>query len=248
MLKMATALGLTVAIAGCSQEAGHRVDGGTFGNATLNNVLIMNGDRSYTIGLANRFAAEVPSMVNFAFDSVVLDGEARAALDLQANWIRQFPEIRFRVYGHTDAVGSSAYNRRLGKRRANAVVRYLSARGISRSRLEAVASFGETKPPHRDRGYRLCEASSNPSGWQIRASYLPRVRRKRHAGFRTVREHQRLCHRTIIRYSGYRRSIPYNWGFLAQLLPNLPVILASMGDVRSNLGRTQAKAGRSNRG
>ena len=146
MLKMATALGLTVAIAGCSQEAGHRVDGGAFGNATLNNTLIMNGDRSYTIGLANRFAAEVPSMVNFAFDSVVLDGEAQAALDLQANWIRQFPEIRFRVYGHTDAVGSSAYNRRLGKRRANAVVRYFTARGISRSRLEAVASFGETQP------------------------------------------------------------------------------------------------------
>lgn len=146
MLKMATALGLTVVIAGCSQEAGHRVDGGAFGNATLNNVLVMNGDRSYTIGLANRFASEVPSMVNFAFDSVVLDGEARAALDLQANWIRQFPEIRFRVYGHTDAVGSNAYNRSLGKRRANAVVRYLSARGISRSRLEAVASFGETQP------------------------------------------------------------------------------------------------------
>lgn len=146
MLKMVTALGLTVALAGCSQEAGHRVDGGAFGNATLNNTLVMNGDRSYTIGLANRFAAEVPSMVNFAFDSVVLDAEARAALDLQANWIKQFPEIRFRVYGHTDAVGTSAYNRRLGKRRANAVVRYLSARGISRSRLEAVASFGETQP------------------------------------------------------------------------------------------------------
>ena len=146
MLKLVTVLGLTTAIAGCAQEAGHRVDGGTFGNATMNNTLVMNGDRSYTIGLANRFAAEVPSMVNFAFDSAVLDAEARAALDLQANWIRQFPEIRFRVYGHTDAVGTNAYNRRLGKRRANAVVRYLSSRGISRSRLEAVASFGETRP------------------------------------------------------------------------------------------------------
>jgi len=146
MLKMVTVLGLAAGLAGCAQEAGHRVDGGAFGNATMNNTLVMNGDRSYAIGLANRFAAEVPSMVNFAFDSVVLDTEARAALDLQANWIRQFPEIRFRVYGHTDAVGSSAYNRRLGKRRANVVVRYLSARGISRSRLEAVASFGETRP------------------------------------------------------------------------------------------------------
>ena len=67
-------------------------------------------------------------------------------LNVQANWIRQFPEVRFKVYGHTDLVGSNAYNKRLGKRRANAVVRYLTSQGISRSRLEAVVSFGETRP------------------------------------------------------------------------------------------------------
>lgn len=146
MYKLVTALGLTVSLAGCAYEAGHEIDSGAFGNATMNNTLVMNGDRSYAIGLANRFADEVPSMVNFAFDSTVLDAEAHAALDIQANWIRQFPEVRFRVYGHTDAVGSNSYNKRLGQRRANAVVRYLSARGISRSRLEAVSSFGETRP------------------------------------------------------------------------------------------------------
>lgn len=146
MFKFVAALGMTAVIAGCSEEAGHSVDGGAFGNATMNNTLVMSGDRNYAISLANRFAEEVPSMVNFNFDSVVLDAQARAALDIQANWIKQFPEVRFRVYGHTDAVGSLSYNKRLGKRRANAVVRYLSARGINRSRLEAVASFGETQP------------------------------------------------------------------------------------------------------
>lgn len=146
MYKFVAVLGLTVAIAGCDEQAGHQVDGGSFGNATMNNTLVMNGERDYAVSLANRFAEEVPSMVNFEFDSVVLDAQARAALDVQATWIKQFPEVRFRVYGHTDAVGSSTYNRRLGKRRANVVVRYLSARGISRSRLEAVASFGETQP------------------------------------------------------------------------------------------------------
>jgi peptidoglycan-associated lipoprotein len=146
MYKLVTALGLTVAITGCAEEAGHAIDGGAFGNATMNNTLVLSGDRDYAISLANRFAEEVPSMVNFEFDSIILDGPARAALDIQADWIRQFPEVRFRVYGHTDAVGSSAYNKRLGKRRADTVVRYLSSRGISRSRLEAVASFGETQP------------------------------------------------------------------------------------------------------
>lgn len=128
------------------REAGALTDTGYFGNATLNNRLIMTGERQYTFDLANRFATEVNSTVNFAFNSAHLDAEARSVLQQQAGWIKQFPEIRFRVYGHTDLVGSNRYNRKLGQRRANAVVGYLAALGISRSRLEAVVSYGETQP------------------------------------------------------------------------------------------------------
>jgi outer membrane protein OmpA-like peptidoglycan-associated protein len=128
------------------REAGALVDTGQFGNATANNTLIMTGERQYTFDLASRFASEVITTVNFAFNSAQLDAGAQDALREQAQWIRQFPEIRFRVYGHTDAVGSDAFNKRLGLARANAVVGYLSTQGINRSRLEAVASFGETQP------------------------------------------------------------------------------------------------------
>ncbi len=129
------------------QEAGAVVDAqSSFGSATINNTGIQNGSKSYTINLATRFANEVPSTVNFAFNSAQLDENSRIVLRQQAEWIRQFPEVRFRVFGHTDAVGSNAYNKRLGLRRARAVVSYLSSQGISRSRLEAVVSFGETQP------------------------------------------------------------------------------------------------------
>lgn len=127
-------------------EAGAIVDGGNFGSATMQNTQVMNGERSYVLDLSNRFAAEVPSMVTFAFNSAVLDARARAVLRAQASWIRQFPEVRFRVYGHTDAVGSPAYNKDLGLRRARAAVAYLASQGISTARLEAVVSFGETQP------------------------------------------------------------------------------------------------------
>ncbi len=127
-------------------EAGSIVEGKSFGNSTMNNTQIMTGEKDFAIDLSERFAKQVPNTINFAFNSAVLDGQARAALDKQAHFIRQFPEVRFRVYGHTDAVGSQAYNRSLGQRRANAAVRYLVSRGISRSRLEAVVSFGETRP------------------------------------------------------------------------------------------------------
>jgi peptidoglycan-associated lipoprotein len=128
------------------REAGALVDTGQFGNATANNTLIMTGERQYTFDLANRFATEVITTVNFSFNSSVLDAGAQDALRQQAVWIRQFPEIRFRVYGHTDAVGSSGYNKQLGLARARAVVGFLTSQGITRDRLEAVASFGETQP------------------------------------------------------------------------------------------------------
>jgi peptidoglycan-associated lipoprotein len=128
------------------REAGALTDTGYFGDATQNNRLVMTGERQFTFDLANRFASEVTSTVNFAFNSTQLDGNAQAILRQQANWIRQFPEVRFRVYGHTDAVGSDASNRRLGQRRANEVVHFLTTQGISRSRLEAVVSYGETQP------------------------------------------------------------------------------------------------------
>ncbi len=127
-------------------EAGSSLDTGTFGEATMNNRLVQTGQQDYTINLARRFASDVNSTVNFAFNSAVLDESARATLTQQADWIRQFPEVRFTVYGHTDLVGSQAYNRALGLRRAQAAVAFLTSQGIDRSRLDAVSSFGETQP------------------------------------------------------------------------------------------------------
>ena len=154
---ISVALASTIALSACGtssdpvytqfyREAGALVDTGQFGNATANNTLIMTGERQYTFDLANRFASEVITTVNFSFNSSALDAGAQDALRQQAIWIRQFPEIRFRVYGHTDAVGSSGYNKQLGLARARAVVGFLTTQGITRDRLEAVASFGETQP------------------------------------------------------------------------------------------------------
>ncbi|MGH1578197.1 OmpA family protein [Planktotalea sp.] len=127
-------------------EAGSLLDSGTFGNATMNNTQIMNGEKQYAYDLSSRFANEVLTTVHFAFGSAELDGGARDTLREQAAWIRQFPEVRFRVYGHADAVGSNSSNKSLGLRRARAVVNYLASQGIGKARLEAVDSFGEEQP------------------------------------------------------------------------------------------------------
>ncbi|MDU9002470.1 OmpA family protein [Sedimentitalea todarodis] len=146
MRELILVAGLAAALSGCDQTAGDSVTTRDFGLATQNNSLVMQGDLSYAVALGERFAREIPSTVNFAFNSDVLDSTARQILDRQADWIRQFPEVRFNVYGYTDLVGSASYNYGLGERRARAVVRYLSTRGISSSRLQALVSYGETRP------------------------------------------------------------------------------------------------------
>jgi outer membrane protein OmpA-like peptidoglycan-associated protein len=158
MIRITVAGMSLVALASCSsigsdpvatsfwREAGSLADTGDFGNATMNNHQYMTGEKNFVYDLSQRFASEVMTTVNFAFNSATLDPGAQDTLREQANWIRQFPEVRFRVYGHTDKVGSSGYNKRLGLRRAHTVVNFLVSQGIERSRLEAVVSFGETQP------------------------------------------------------------------------------------------------------
>ncbi|WP_323038018.1 OmpA family protein [Pararhodobacter sp.] len=150
--RRALMLGLAAApLTGCAEaylgpEVGIHIDEGNFGNPSAHNLLVQTGQLPFAIDLAQRFAAEVPTTITFAFDSARLDGTAIAVLRRQAHWINQFPEVTFRVFGHTDLVGSAAYNQRLGMRRARAVVAYLIRRGVSRSRLEAVVSHGQTQP------------------------------------------------------------------------------------------------------
>lgn len=129
-----------------NREAGASLDNGSFGLATMNNTGVMSGERQFAYDLANRFASEVMTTVYFESNSAELDAGARDALNEQARWIRQFPEIRFRVYGHADGVGGSSYNKSLGQRRAAAVVNYLVRQGVSRHNVEAVASLGSSQP------------------------------------------------------------------------------------------------------
>ncbi|MEM6619096.1 MAG: OmpA family protein [Pseudomonadota bacterium] len=151
------ALALIVALPACGvtdrgfsylgPEAGSEITRNDLGVSTAQNVAVQSGQLAQMVAnLTRKFAAEVPARINFAFNSSALDDTARAALRQQAEWIKRHPQIVFRVYGHTDKVGSNAYNRRLGHRRARAAVNYLVSLGVSRSKVKAVASFGETRP------------------------------------------------------------------------------------------------------
>ena len=130
------------------REAGYELLDSDLGVATATNVAVHSGqlNGAYTANLTRKFASEAPARINFAFNSAQLDETARSQLRQQAQWIKAHPQIVFRVYGHTDKVGSNAYNNRLGHRRAQAAVNYLVSLGVSRQKVKAVSSFGETRP------------------------------------------------------------------------------------------------------
>ncbi len=158
ILKTVTGLSAVIALSGCLETAGNVPNQKSFAEATQQNILVQTGQGgsvAYLQLLSQQFRDDVPTMINFDFNSTQLDGEARRILALQADWIKSHTTVMFRVYGHTDLVGSNAYNRRLGLRRARAAVNYLVSLGVPRNRLDAYSSLGETEPlintPDRER-------------------------------------------------------------------------------------------------
>ncbi len=71
--------------------------------------------------------------------------ESAEILSFIAGILKEYPNSRFNIDGHTDSVGSEASNQKLSEGRAQAVVDWLSENGIERSRLVA-RGFGESQP------------------------------------------------------------------------------------------------------
>ncbi len=83
--------------------------------------------------------------VLFSFDSSALDATSESAIDDLVGQMQAMPEVSIVIEGHTDSIGSDAYNHELGRRRAEAVRAHMVARGVSAGRL-SIRSFGATRP------------------------------------------------------------------------------------------------------
>ena len=73
------------------------------------------------------------------------DAATVTSLDAMREILRNYPNAKFSIEGHTDSDGSNALNQKLSEDRANAVRNALLERGVNANNLTAVG-FGETKP------------------------------------------------------------------------------------------------------
>ena len=83
----------------------------------------------------------------FDFDKAVLKPEGKAAIDSEI--ISKLPGVQklelVLVTGHTDRIGTQAYNQKLSERRADAVRDYLVSKGVAKDKIETLG-MGKTQP------------------------------------------------------------------------------------------------------
>jgi outer membrane protein OmpA-like peptidoglycan-associated protein len=84
---------------------------------------------------------------NIFFDTgkSTLRAESNAELDRLVKLLKDVPGLKIEISGHTDNTGSATLNETLSQSRAEAVVTYLTSKGIQGSRLTA-KGYGASKP------------------------------------------------------------------------------------------------------
>ncbi len=94
--------------------------------------------------------------IYFDFDKSIIRDDAKNALQADAAWLKGHPQTKINIEGNCDERGTKEYNQALGQRRAAIAKKYLTAMGVSSSRI-SLTSFGKEKP--------IC-AESNEECWE----------------------------------------------------------------------------------
>jgi OOP family OmpA-OmpF porin len=90
-------------------------------------------------------AMTVLAGANFDFDQSYIRPEDFGKLDKDVATLKEWGNVKVEVAGHTDSVGTDAYNMGLSLRRAESVRNYLVDKGIAADRL-TVRGYGESQP------------------------------------------------------------------------------------------------------
>jgi len=105
----------------------------------------MAGTGVEVVRQGDNITLDMPSNVTFAFDSATLNSQFDTVLDKVADTLKEYDKTVVEVAGHTDSVGSDAYNQTLSEKRANSVADYLSGHGMQRTRMVTIGA-GEGHP------------------------------------------------------------------------------------------------------
>ncbi|MCP5062921.1 MAG: OmpA family protein, partial [Ignavibacteriae bacterium] len=101
--------------------------------------------RDAIVGAVQQQKSFVLENVRFKFDKDILTDEAQIILTRVANVLKDYPDEKIEILGHTDNIGDDLYNMDLSERRSLSVKKYLISKGVNGDRLYT-AGCGERKP------------------------------------------------------------------------------------------------------
>jgi outer membrane protein OmpA-like peptidoglycan-associated protein len=105
----------------------------------------LEGSGVQVVRQGDNITLNMPGNITFAFDSSNLQSQFYPVLDNVAGTLNQYNQTVIEVAGHTDSVGTDAYNQKLSEKRANSVAAYLNGRGVVQQRMIVVGA-GKTRP------------------------------------------------------------------------------------------------------
>lgn len=138
------------------QGEGYVTDGSVLGGGVQGNV-IPGSQEDLTVNVGDR--------VYFGYDRTDLTPEALQQLQLQAQWLAQYPNLNVTIEGHADERGTREYNLALGERRATSVREYLVSLGVPANRVRTI-SYGKERPE---------VTGSDPQSWAQNRRGITRI-------------------------------------------------------------------------
>jgi peptidoglycan-associated lipoprotein len=96
-------------------------------------------------GTQQDLVVNVGDRVFFGYDKYDLTADARATIEKQAAWLKQYPQLNISIEGHCDERGTREYNLALGEKRATTVKNYMIALGVETARIQTI-SYGKERP------------------------------------------------------------------------------------------------------
>jgi len=91
----------------------------------------MQGTGVEVVRQGDNITLNMPSNITFGFDSSNLQPQFQPVLDNVSKTLVQYNQTVVEIAGHTDSVGTDAYNQALSERRANSVAAYLGGHGVT---------------------------------------------------------------------------------------------------------------------
>lgn len=112
---------------------------------TLEELIVFNEEGVTIRKEGNNLVLSMPELVLFDFNKYEVKNKVKGSLNTLAKALEENPDIRIKIDGYTDFIGSEGYNLELSVKRAKAIKNYLVNRGVKSSNI-SIEGYGKQNP------------------------------------------------------------------------------------------------------